>query len=235
MEDISKQTPIELYYWKVRGRGSLVAQYLAYLKVPFTYTRYTDPAAWVAKKTELMKGGYQFPVIPFIQDHAKGKTVGNSRAILHHLAINYGTDSGFKDLSELPAFEDRYQTAMDLMMAVTTPCLTKDVEAIKKKLSAAYGAMRLNIRMASFVKHLESSDWAFGDRFTYIDVLASDMTELITAQTEELEIEVLKKEDLAILQKHMRRVHSIPQIKAFRESENFDVRPFMPPSFSGFF
>ena len=235
MEANKAKKEVTLYYWGIRGRGSINAQYLAYLGIPFNYVQYTKPEDWIAQKTQFTEGGYPFPTLPMIEDSNTGKIIGNTPAILQYLSQKYDKDSGFRDLDQIYDFEETLHTVLDLVMYLTKSVFTKDQEVLKTKLASAVTGLASAQRLGALVKRIEKDGWSHGGRFTYIDIILADFAEVMNAMTNELKVEVTTKENLESLTKLMNKVHNLPGIKEFRASEKFRARPFCPPSMAGFF
>ena len=59
--------PVEVYYWRIRGKGVFVKHFLAALDVPFNITHFDTPESYYKFKKEL---SVDFPLvnIPLIRD-----------------------------------------------------------------------------------------------------------------------------------------------------------------------
>ena len=224
------KTPIEVYYWKVRGIGTRVNHFLAALDLPFNVNNPTGFEDWGKQKAELMKNGFHLANLPMIKDPNNGNVhKAETHAILMYLAQKYKPETG-PTMEELPDFMAHEGVLKDIYIRVAPSVYTsKTKEEIKTKIDAV--KPRMLSKFGFLEKTLSSNDWLFANRFTYLDVVLANLTELIFAMEKELNIDFYNEATRVVLSKHMDRVYSMEGVKKWRSSEKFSLRPFFPLSF----
>jgi glutathione S-transferase len=220
--------PIELHYWSLRGRGTLVSHFLSYLKIPFNYNRITNHEEWKKEKSEIIK---TFPLVnlPYIKDpNNNDKLISETQAILYYLAHNFKPETG-PSHEELADFMMINGMVHDMTMGVgmsISKATTK--EEIPEKVSENKDRFKSKLMMLENV--FESGEWLFKNRFTFLDINFALFTELMVAMESELEFEFFTENQRKLLSSHMERVYSQEGIQKWRNSSEFSARPF----FAGF-
>ena len=221
---------IELSYWDIRGLNSTVVHFINYAKVPYNFTQYAlpkDMGIWQAKKASLMKGGYPLANLPMITDpNNEGKHLTESSAILQYLAQQYKPEAG-PVLEEFADFLCVLGSLKDLTMALVLPLFAvADLQTYIDKVTEA--ATKHAGKLNSYEATLKTSDWIFGDRVTYLDFLASDLTEKLLAMEKDFKKDLFTASQRVALTKHMERVNNLSGVKEYRLSDKFVARPFHP-------
>ena len=222
--------PVEVWYWKIRGKGTVVTDFLSALNVPFTLHSFEGMTAYPEFKMKVAKE-YPFVNLPMIRDPNHGnKYLAETNSILQYLAQTYKADTGFKSLDEYPEFMTISGAIADTFMGVLTKHIfsSKTKEELKENVMASRA--RFGMKMSNFMNSLKASDWLFGNRFTYLDVIFGFFTEWLTTMETELGFEFLTNSEREIFLKHMKRVQQVEGIKKWRQSEGFFTRPFSPAS-----
>jgi glutathione S-transferase len=219
--------PIELTYWPLRGRGTLVSHFLAAIDVPFNFNRIKDRESWIAQKTELMK---TFPLVnlPYIVDpNNNNHHQAETQAILNYLASKYKPEAG-PSFEELPEFMTINGVAHDMFMGVILPVYgAKAKEEVAEKVKGA--KQRMGSKLVFLENHFKTNDWVFKNRFTYADVSFALLTEILNAMEKELGFEFWTEAERTFMTAHMDRVNTIEGIKKFRSSDKFLERPYLAP------
>ena len=223
--------PIQVYYWKMRGRGSIINHFLAALNVPFEVNYFTAPPEWIKKKMEILPT-YPLANLPLIQDpNNGGQYVAESGAIMQYLARNYGPEAGATSLEEVEQIWELFNCLLDLNVAIARPLFqVSDAEAFKEKLDA--GKMRVKSKLALLENVLSKDDWLFKNRFTFADALLGFMTEVVLAFEKDFAFEYLTEGQRKALSGHLDRLLALEGVKKWRASDKFFEKPYIARSYT---
>jgi glutathione S-transferase len=225
--------PIELFYWKIRGKGCNITHLLSALDLPFTYKQFTfdNREEYVNLKTSLMQGEYPLANLPMIRDPNNGnKYQAETNAIMMYLVQKYKPEAA-PTLEELPDFMAHEGLVEDLAKALVTPSFSAtDKEEYKKKVLASKD--RHVSKFMNLAKNINSSGWVFKGRFTYLDVRLAYFTEILIAFEKELDADFAGEEAKKALVAHHEKVYAMGSIQKWRSSEQFVERPFLPAMFA---
>ena len=222
--------PVEVWYWKIRGKGTLITDFLAALNVPFTLNSFQEMEVYGKFKMEVLKE-YSSVNLPLIRDPNNGnKYVAETSAILQYIANQYKQDAGASSIEELPDFLILKGAIEDCFTGVLSRNLygSKEKELLKEKVLATRA--RHAIKWGNFEKMLETNDWLFKNRFTYLDVMFATMIEILTTMETELDFKYFTESERKSFLAHMNRLTDIEGVKKWRNSDKFSKRPYAPPS-----
>ena len=222
--------PIEVWYWQIRGKGTVVTDFLSALNVPFTLNNFASFEAYPEFKMKVAKE-YPFVNLPMIRDPNHGNNyMAETDAILQYLARTYKAETGVTSLDELPEFLTLQGAMSDSSLGIIIRNIfsAKTKEELKEKVLAV--RPKFAMKMGILENILKSNDWMFKNRFTYLDVKMGLFTEWLTTMETELDFEFLTKSERELFLKHMKRVQEVEGIKKWRASDKFFARPFSPPS-----
>ena len=227
--------PIEVWYWHIRGKGTVVTDLLSSMNVPFTLNSFTSMEDYQKFKTEVAKD-YAYVNLPMIRDPNHGNNyLAETDAILHYLTKTYKPESGVNNLDELPEFMTLNGVVEDTLngLFVRTIFSVKCKDVLKEKILAS--KPRFALKLATLENILKSKDWLFKNRFTFLDVKMGTMVEWLTTMENELKFEVLSTSQREVFIKHMKRVEQVEGIKKWRASDKFFARPFSPPTMAAWY
>ena len=225
--------PIDVFYWKFRGRGSGINHLLAALDVPFNSVQYTfeEKQKYGELKMKLLAGEYPLANLPMIKDPNNGDCYhAETNAIMMYLAQKYRPDAA-PTMEELSDFMTHQGLVDDLLMALLLPNFSSpDKDAFKKKVMDRKD--RQKSKFMYLAKTLSTTGWLFKGRFTYLDVALAYYSEIMLAWEKDLEADYAGEEARKALSAHRDKVFAMEGVKKWRSSEKFVERPFFAPSFS---
>jgi glutathione S-transferase len=218
---------INITYWKVRGRVSPIIHLLRYTQQLYTYTKVEDATAYFTSKPALKESGLQFPNLPYLT-HNDTK-ISESWAILAYVAAQVQGENGHQLLPEYGQLIDFFLykgIVSDITEDLGKLCYQgEDVEDVKENYEN-YVDRKMSV-FKQLDKHLESSKWLLGDHLTIVDFVWAETLDKIFVMEEEFNLEIVS--DLGYLKAYFNKFIELPEVKKFRESDDFMKRPFHYP------
>ena len=223
-----EQKPIKVYYWKIRGKVIYVNHFLAALNVPFEMIHFTSREDWGKKKMEIFPE-YPFVNLPMIRDPNKdNKYRAETSAILQYLARTYSPEAGATTLEEAEDIWRYYAAIDDLDTSIKRKFFQfPDIETLKQKITE--DKMRVLSKLLLVKNTLAKNEWMFKNRFTYVDVQVAGFAEFMLAFEKEFNFEFFSEDERKVFVGHMEKVYAKEGIKKWRSSDQFFVKPFVPP------
>jgi len=219
---MASEKPI-LGYWKIRGLTAVptaqqIRLLLVYCGVDFEdafYEQGDGPEfsreSWRSVKETL---GLAFPNLPYFIDGPVSLT--QSLAIMRYVAGKWAPDL----LGPAPSTPAGAEMGMvlgvleDLKGALTGPCYSGAMDR------AALEQLALD-RSAPLAKFMEGRKWVAGETLTYVDFVLFELLELQDFITDG---KIFKT--FPVLKAYHDRVHALPRVKEYYDSDRCMKRPF---------
>jgi len=208
---------LTLGYWNLRGRAGLDRTMLAFCKVPFTNKVYTNPVDWFGKDKQEI--GFDFPNLPYLIDGEDKIT--EAKVIVKYIALKAGRKDllGGDDNKKFIEIEMAYGVVDDIQTEIVKLVTTKGDFQAEKEALFEKGSVKNKLEFLS--KKLGEKEWLTGAA-SIADIFMFEILDLI------YDIEPARVEKYKNLNDFRTRFLALPQIKAFRESEEFVKLWFYP-------
>ena len=218
---------VNLYYWKIRGLGSPVANLLEYLNVPYNYNQYdfADRPKWIEDKNKLIEGGFTNANLPYIQEESTGFQLSETFAVLYYLATKHNPELAPKTTDEITQAFVVKGIIQDYNTAITsTTYQSKDTEDLKKKLASSlqYHSTKTNHWKVTLAKQ----KWVLGEKLSFLDFYLVELLEKLVTMQAELKTNFVDEESLKVFQNYVNQFNNLEAIKKYRESDRFFARPY---------
>ena len=210
---------VVLGYWNIRGFSEPIRMLLEYLEIPYVEEKYKEVEEWLPKK---QSGAMEFPNLPYLIDG--DLTLTESEAILAHLAIK-------ANKPELNGKDQDRVRFLQLRGVITEigPRLgqyayeSKDLDELKQKCEM-WASWWGGSKLPGLNDLLGKNEWVMG-YLTYLDFILAETIERSADMDAEVGTKITK--DYPNLIAHAKRVHELPAIKAYRQSDRFQPRPYL--------
>jgi len=222
---------VTLGYWKIRGFGEPARTLLEYLEIPYDQELYETFDEWIAAKT---KSTHLFPNLPYLKDGEK--VITESQAVYYYICLK----GNRPDMTGKEADKVEFLQLQTLIIEVHDKIIgpvydSKDVETLKKKLShseldkkGGLNSFQISYMLGGLNEILSKREWLLG-YLTFLDFYLAECIEKFLTIDEELGTNILT--DDPNIKEHLKRFLELPAIKAYRQSERFQKRPFNVPDY----
>ena len=221
--------PIEIWYWRIRGKGTYITDFLSALNVPFTVNYFDfDKMEEYGKWKMGVFQEYPYVNLPTIRDPNNGnKYLAETNAILQYLAQQYKADAGATSLDEMNELMVLNGLLDDLSMHAVVRHLfsSKTKDELKEKIMSS--KQRCGLKLKTLESLLSDNEWVFKNRFTYLDVKLANFTEWLTTMETELDFQYLAESERKTLLAHMNKTTAVDGLQKWRSSDKFFARPFL--------
>ncbi len=211
----SKNTPIQLGYWKIRGLAHPIRYLLEYTEHPYQDVMYEQGDSpnysvecWTSVKNTL---DLDFPSIPYLIDSQTKLT--DPYAIMVYLATAYAPELLGQTPEEKAEIDMLYGQLKEVKSAVTGPCY---VGADRATLSQT-----AKQKMAPLVAALGSKKYLIGENLTFLDFYLLEQCDFVQWLTENEFFTENKKVAM-----YVKRMKGLRQIKRYIKSERYLEKPF---------
>jgi len=210
---------VVLGYWNIRGFSEPIRMLLEYLDIPYVEEKYKEIEEWLPKK---QSGVMQFPNLPYLIDG--DLTLTESEAILAYLAIKAKKPELTGKSEDKPRFLQLRGIVNELGPRLGQYAYeAKDMDDLKQKCEiwkSWWGPSKL----PGLNDLLGKNEWIMG-YFTYLDLILAEFTERTSDMDAECDTKILT--DYPNFVAHQKRVHELPAIKAYRQTDRFQRRPYL--------
>lgn len=178
----------------------------------------------VSRKTRIIESGFDFPNLPFIED---GEVkISQTIAIMEYITSKHGTK---EKLAQVPMYEFLYvfNSLYDFKQMVTMPCYrSKSLDDLKMLFSLEkHSGRQIKLLLKGFTKRVGVKKFIFGNLPNSLDFFFAEFLEMLLLIWKELG--VTYDEDVVVfLEKYIKNILSIKEVKEYRESKKFIARPF---------
>jgi glutathione S-transferase len=209
---------VVLGYWTIRGFGESIRTFLEYLEIPYVEEKYQEVDEWLPKKKS---GSMPFPNLPYLIDG--DFTLTESEAILAYLALKANKpELNGKDEDRVRFLQLRGVITETGSLLGTYAYFSKDLDELKQKCEiwmSWWGGSKL----PGLNDLLGKNEWVMG-YLTYLDFILAEITE----RNADMDAEVGTKitTDYPNLIAHSKRLHELPAVKAYRQTDRFQRRPY---------
>jgi len=208
-----------LGYWNMRGFAEPIRMFLEYLDIPYVEKKYDEVEEWLPER---QSGVIPFPNLPYLRDG--DYSVTESEAILAYLAIK-------AKKSELTGKDEDKARFVQLSGVISDQKLceyaywAKDMDDLRQKCEVWKSWWGLS-KLPGLNDLLGKNEWLMG-YFTYLDLMFAEATERTRDMDAECGTNILT--DYPNIIAHQKRVHELPAIKAYRQTDRFQPRPYWRP------
>ena len=212
---------MKLYYWDIRGLAQPILYLLHYTGTSHEYVPTSDRKAWMKSKPQLLKEGLAFPNLPWLED---GDTkISESLAIQAYIIEKANRPDMLPNFGNFSEFLRIQGVMEDVRRAITGAAYRgKDKEGVQK-LFLEYLEKGAPV-IQGLDEVLAGKTWAMGDQLTMLDFTFVEMIEKALAMEKDLGGEVFGKCENLVA--YMNRFFELPEIKAYRESDSFNNKPW---------
>eukprot|EP01121_Diplochlamys_sp_Union-15-3_P014105 TRINITY_DN4460_c0_g1_i1.p1 TRINITY_DN4460_c0_g1~~TRINITY_DN4460_c0_g1_i1.p1 ORF type:complete len:224 (-),score=31.27 TRINITY_DN4460_c0_g1_i1:45-716(-) len=215
---MASNNKVVLGYWTIRGFGEPIRTLLEYLEIPYVEEKYQEVDEWLPKRKS---GTMPFPNLPYLIDG--DFTLTESEAILVYLALK-------ANKPELIGKDEDRVRFIQLRGVITElgPLLgqyayfSKDLDELRKQCEtwmSWFGASKL----PGLNDLLGKNEWVMG-YLTYLDFILAELTERHADMDKEVGTKITT--DYPNIIAHSKRVHELPAVKAYRQTDRFQPRPY---------
>jgi len=214
----SASQKVTLGYWDIRGLGESTRTLLEYLEIPYHMEPYKTSEQWNSKKHD---GSLKFPNLPYLVDGDQNIT--ESEAIFAYVCIKAGKHDMIGKNEDRVTLIRLSGVLKDLFMKLAMIMYTT-----KSREQAGEGVNRFmenngNLIFSQIEEILEKSQWLLG-YLTYLDFFLAELVERSNDMDSDLGTKIMAK--FPKVQALEKRIHELPQLKAYRDSGRFKSRPY---------
>jgi len=217
---------VTLGYWKIRGFGEPARTLLEYLEIPYHQELYETFDEWIAAKT---KSTHLFPNLPYLKDGEK--IITESHAVYTYICLK----ANRPDMAGKPEDRVEFSQLQTLLIEVHGKIIdpvysSSDMNELKKSLShseldkkCGLNSFHLSSKLGGLNEILGKREWLLG-YLTFLDFFWAECAEKFLTLDEEVGTNTLT--DYPNIKEHLKRFLELPAVKAYRQSERFQKRPF---------